>query len=104
MLTSADHAEGAPVDNPVAGGWLGDFRDFSVRLWPEDSDVAAVLVTQGRQACLWVNRAQVPPHAQRWVEMWGWYAAWSRPPLDVLYVDDLAALVVLANQRGQEGG
>lgn len=85
-----DDASGVAALYGAWQGWSGDLRHFRVQAWSEDSDVAAVVTTRGGQAGLWTNLRHVHPGTQmRQVWYWAQHAAYSRPPMDYLYADEL---------------
>ncbi len=75
---------------PGVAAWSRDLRDFTTKMWYEPyTDVAALIVTQGGAAALWVNLALVRPDECYVVWRWGRVAAAKRPPTDVLWASQL---------------
>lgn len=88
----------------VQHGWSGDLRDFSIRFWWDESEIAAIAVANGRVGAGWFNLKHVHPPVGRIVARWCTHAAYHRAPWAVLYADELAELVALldAEQRPAE--
>jgi hypothetical protein len=78
---------GAVVDFERAP-WDGDLRHFSVAVWAEDGDVAAMVAAEAGHARLWINSRHVSG-AHGWL-VWLWARKRARrKPLAVLMVHEL---------------
>lgn len=62
-----------------------------------------MVVTIGGNARGWLNRRLISPEDDRLVALWVRHAAARRPPLDVLWAEDLARLREILEPRAQEG-
>lgn len=82
--------------------WTGDLRRISMRAWAEDSELAAMVVVRGEDAAGWANLRHVKPCYTRMVWLWVRHAAALRPPVDVLYADEIADLQRLWDEHAQE--
>ena len=72
--------------------WDGDLEHFSTRATADPSDVAAEVVSGHGHARAWLNLRLCPRELRGlvWLRL-RWSAA--RGPFDVLYAEDVAALV-----------
>jgi hypothetical protein len=80
--------------------WSGDLTRFSLHFWADDtSDIAAIAASDGERGVGWLNLSHVKPQVGRIAMMWATHAAARRPPWDVLFADELAALVALLDNE-----
>lgn len=70
--------------------WDGDLRHFGIRVWPEEGDLAAMVVTRGGHARLWLNSHYVAGEAGWLVWLWAREQAKIRK-VAVLFADELPA-------------
>lgn len=72
--------------------WDGDLHHVSMRTWREESEIAATMAVEDGEVLGWTNLKFVGPSNSRLVWLWIRHAAWRRPPVDILWADDLARL------------
>lgn len=81
------------IDRAGADTWDGDLHHVSTKTWLEsESDVVAIMTVRDGEVWGFTNLRFVNPSNARLVWLWIRHAAAFRPPMDVLYADDLARL------------